>query len=42
MEAKSTLADLADAVTLSEDPEVRGALQQIYDDLAQIAPATPG
>jgi hypothetical protein len=39
---KSTLADLADAVTLSEHPEVRGALQQIYDDLAQIAPGTSG
>jgi hypothetical protein len=39
---KSTLADLADAVTLSEHPEVRGALQQIYDDLAQLAPGKPG
>jgi tetratricopeptide (TPR) repeat protein len=34
---KSTLADLADAVMQSEDPELRGALQQIYDDLAQLA-----
>jgi MAP3K TRAFs-binding domain len=39
---KSTLADLADAVTLSEDSEVRGALQQIYEELAQIVAATPG
>jgi hypothetical protein len=34
---KSTLADLADAVTQSEDPELRGALQQIYDDLKPLA-----
>jgi hypothetical protein len=29
-------------VTLSEDSEVRGALQQIYEELAQIVAATPG
>lgn len=38
----STLADLADAVNVTEDPQLRRSLQQVYDDLKKLVPSSSG